>query len=188
VLILIGGVIGIASVELVLLMGGPRVFFSLARDGLLPRSWSKVHPRFGTPARTTIGTAVGVALVAGFGSLNFAGQITNVGTLFAFVLVCVGVVVLRYTKPDLPRPFKVPWNVGRFPVLAALGAVMCSLLALSLSKTTLILFFGWMGVGLMFYALYGIRKSHLHGHAGREPQAMREIDAEIVLEELPPSG
>ncbi|MFA5861363.1 MAG: amino acid permease [Candidatus Thermoplasmatota archaeon] len=185
-LIRIGAIIGIASVEMVLLMGGPRVFFALARDGLLPRSWSKVHEKFGTPSRTTIGTAVGVALVAGFGSLNFAGQVTNIGTLFAFVLVCIGVIVLRYKRPDLARPFKVPLNIGKFPILAAIGAVLCAGLALSLSTTTIILFFGWMGVGLMAYAAYGIRNSKLHGHVGRESAPLREMDAEIVLEEMPP--
>ena len=144
---------------MVLLMGGPRVFFSLARDGLLPKSWSAVHKKFGTPHKTTIGTAVGVALVAGFGSLNFAGQITNIGTLFAFVLVCLGVIVLRYTKPDLPRPFKVPLNVGRFPILAALGAVLCATLAISLSTRTITIFFGWMGLGLVVYSIYGIARA-----------------------------
>ena len=98
------------------------------------------------------------------------------------------VVVLRRREPDAPRPFKVPLNVGKFPVLAALGAVLCAALALSLSTNTIILFFLWMGLGLMVYSLYGIRKSHLHGHVGRGSPAMREIDAEITLEELPPSG
>ena len=79
-------------------------------------------------------------------------------------------------------------NVGKFPILAALGAILCAALAFSLSTTTIILFFLWMGVGLMVYSLYGIRKSHLHGHVGRGPARMPEIDAEIVLEELPPSG
>lgn len=187
-LIRIGAIVGIASVEMVLLMGGPRVFFALARDGLLPASWSKVHPKYGTPYKTTIGTGVGVALVAGFGSLNFAGQITNIGTLFAFVLVCIGVIVLRYKKPNLARPFRVPLNIGRFPVLAALGAILCAALAFSLHKVTIILFLMWMGLGLVFYAVYGIRKSKLYGHVGRGTKPMRETDAEIVLEEMPPSN
>src|SRR5581483_3290267 len=152
-LVRLGAVIGVASVEMVLLMGGPRVFFALARDGLLPKSWSAVHPRFGTPSRTTIGTGIAVALVAGFGTLGIAGQITNIGTLFAFVLVCIGVIVLRYTKPEMRRPFKVPLNIGRFPILAALGAVMCLALAFSLAPITILAFFAWMGLGLVIYAL-----------------------------------
>ncbi|MEA3201306.1 MAG: basic amino acid/polyamine antiporter, family [Thermoplasmata archaeon] len=187
-LIRIGAIVGIASVEMVLLLGGPRVFFALARDGLLPKSWSAVHGKFGTPHRTTVGVAIGVMLVAGFGTLQFAGQVTNVGTLFAFVCVCIGVVVLRYAKPDLPRPFKVPLNIGRFPVLAALGAVTCAMLALALSPMTLLLFVLWMGLGLVIYSLYGIRRSHLFGHVGREEKPLAPVDAEIVLEELPPSG
>jgi APA family basic amino acid/polyamine antiporter len=184
-LIRIGAIIGIASVEMVLLMGGPRVFFALARDGLLPRSWSAVHKKFGTPYKTTIGTAVGVTLFAGLGSLKLTGQITNIGTLYAFVCVCIGVVVLRYAKPDLKRPFKVPLNVGRFPILAALGAAMCATLAFSLSTATITVFFGWMGLGLLLYALYGIRKSKLFGHERDEDApAPLATDGEIVLEEI----
>ena len=180
-LIRIGAIVGIASVEMVLLMGGPRVFFALARDGLLPQSWAKVS-RFGTPARTTIGTAIGVALVAGFGSLNFAGEVTNIGTLFAFVLVCVGVVVLRYKKPNLPRPFKVPLNIGKFPVLAGVGAILCALLALSLSRATLLLFVAWMGLGLIAYSLYGIRKSKLYAAQLAAGNAPRPADPAVVEE------
>jgi basic amino acid/polyamine antiporter, APA family len=189
-LIRVGALIGIASVEMVLLLGGPRVFFALARDGLLPESWSAVHKRFGTPHKTTIGVAVGVALVAGFGSLSFAGQVTNIGTLFAFVCVCIGVVVLRYTKPDLPRPFRVPFSIGRFPILAAVGALACAALAFALAPVTILLFFAWMGLGLLVYAAYGIRKSRLFGHVGRRADAppLPPVDAEIVLEEVPPSG
>jgi APA family basic amino acid/polyamine antiporter len=185
-LIRFGAVVGIASVLMVLLMGGPRVFFALARDGMLPQSWSKVHEKFGTPARTTIGTGLAVSLVAGFGTLGLAGQLTNIGTLFAFILVCIGVILLRYKKPDLVRPFKVPLNIGRFPILAALGAVMCTALFFSLAPITILGFFGWMGLGLMIYAVYGIRKSKLFGHVGRGESAksLPTGDAEIVLEEV----
>ena len=184
-LIRFGAIIGIASVLMVLLMGGPRVFFALARDGLLPASWSAVHKRFGTPYKTTIGTGIAVAFVAGFGSLGLAGQLTNIGTLFAFILVCVGVIRLRYTKPDLERPFKVPLNIGRFPILAALGAVLCTALMFSLSTVTILGFFAWMGLGLCVYAIYGIRKSRLFGHVGRDGATpVREVDADIVLEEV----
>jgi APA family basic amino acid/polyamine antiporter len=184
-LIRVGALIGIASVEMVLLLGGPRVFFALARDGLLPESWSAVHKKFGTPHKTTIGVAVGVAIVAGFGSLSFAGQVTNIGTLFAFVLVCVGVIVLRYTKPNLERPFRVPLNIGRFPILAAIGAVACAALALALSKMTLLLFALWMGLGLIVYSIYGIRNSKLHGHVGRGERPLETTDVDIALEPMP---
>ena len=180
-LIRVGAIIGITSVLMVLLLGGPRVFFALARDGLLPQSWSKVS-KFGTPARTTIGTGIGVALFAGFGTLGIAGRLTNIGTAFAFALVCVSVVVLRYTKPDLNRPFKVPLNIGRFPILAALGAVLCFGLMMSTGRATIVAFFGWMGLGLMFYALYGIRKSKLFGHVGRGTDASAPAPADGVEE------
>ena len=166
-LIRAGAIIGITSVLMVLLMGGPRVFFALARDGLLPRSWSKVHPKYGTPHRTTIGTAVGVAAFAGFGTLGAASELTNIGTLYAFSLVCLGVVILRYTKPNLHRPFKVPLSIGKFPWLAALGTVLCIGLMASLDLISQTVFFLWMGMGLMVYAVYGIRKSKLFGHVGR---------------------
>jgi basic amino acid/polyamine antiporter, APA family len=175
-----GAIIGTGSVLMVLLLGGPRVFFALARDGLLPQSWSKVHPKYGTPYRTTIGTGVAVALFAGFGTLGAAGALTNIGTLFAFAMVCIGVIILRYTKPDLERPFRVPLSIGRFPILAAIGAVMCFALMASLARSTIIEFFGWMGIGLMIYALYGIRKSKLFGHVGRSgahpSEAVGDVD------------
>jgi APA family basic amino acid/polyamine antiporter len=186
-LIRAGAIIGITSVLMVLLMGGPRVFFALARDGLLPKSWSKVHEKFGTPARTTIGTGLAVALVAGFGTLGLAGQLTNIGTLYAFTLVCIGVIVLRYTKPHLERPFRVPLSIGRFPILALLGAILCVGLMVSLDPLTILGFFGWMGLGLMVYAVYGIRKSKLFGHVGRDgrdPRPLPQADSEIVLEEV----
>ena len=184
-LIRFGAIIGIASVLMVLLMGGPRVFFALARDGLLPASWSAVHPKYGTPYKTTIGTGIAVAFVAGFGTLGIAGQLTNIGTLFAFILVCVGVIVLRYTKPNLERPFRVPLNIGRFPILAALGAVLCTALMFSLDPITILGFFAWMGLGLMAYAAYGIRKSKLFGHVGRTgAKPLREVDADVTLEEV----
>jgi basic amino acid/polyamine antiporter, APA family len=173
-LIRFGAIIGITSVVMVLLMGGPRVFFALARDGLLPPSWAKVHPRFGTPARATIGTGISVALVAGFGTLQFAGQITNIGTLYAFALVCLGVIVLRYARPDLARPFKVPLNIGRFPILALLGMLTCVGLMASLAVGTILVFLAWMGIGLVIYSLYGIRKSRLFGHVGRVEESTGE--------------
>lgn len=171
-MIRVGAIVGITSVLMVLLMGGPRVFFALARDGLLPASWSRVHPRFGTPYRTTIGTGVSVALAAGFGTLGLAGQLTNIGTLYAFILVCVGVIVLRYKRADLARPFRMPLSIGRFPILALIGAVMCIALMFSLSMTTILGFFAWMGLGLIFYSLYGIRSSKLFGHMGRGEKTM----------------
>ncbi|MHB8604374.1 MAG: amino acid permease [Thermoplasmatota archaeon] len=153
-----GAVAGITSVLLVLLLGAPRIFMSLARDGLLPPALSKVHKKHGTPHVATIVTGVAVALAAGFLPLANASQITNVGTLFAFALVCVGVVVLRRSRPDLERPFKVPLS----PTLPILGAIGSLYLAYNLGTITLIIFFMWMGVGLVLYSLYGIHKSALN--------------------------
>jgi len=177
-----GAIVGITSVLMVLLMGGPRVFFALARDGLLPESWSTVHPKFGTPYKTTIGTGLSVGVFAGFGTLGAASALTNIGTLFAFTMVCLSVVILRYTKPELERPFRVPLTIGRFPLPAALGVVLCIGLMASLSRSTIIEFFGWMGLGLILFSVYGIRKSKLFGHIGRDdsPDKARSLDTEAA--------
>ncbi len=152
-----GALAGITSVLLVLLLGGPRVFFALARDGLLPESMAKVHPKHGTPYVTTAITGISVAAVAGFLPLGVVAQLTNIGTLFAFMLVCASVFVLRIRRPDLERPFKVP--MGK--TVAVLGVLACLVLIFSLNPLTHSGFLAWMGFGLMIYALYGIRKSKL---------------------------
>jgi APA family basic amino acid/polyamine antiporter len=156
-----GAVAGITSVLLVMLMSQPRIFFSMSRDRLLPPGVSKVHPRFGTPYITTIITCVTVAAFAGFTNIQAAGEMTSIGTLFAFVVVCAAVLVLRRRRPDAKRPFRVPFG----PVFPILGIMSCAYLMLSLPVITWIRFLGWLDLGMIIYWLYGRKKSVLVNEA-----------------------
>jgi APA family basic amino acid/polyamine antiporter len=155
-----GALAGLTSVLLVFQLGQPRIFMAMARDGLLPKYFARIHPRFRTPHITTIWTGVivgGVAMVTDIGSLS---DLTNIGTLFAFILVCLGVLVLRRTDRDRPRPFRVPL-VPLFPIL---GVLFCAALMLSLPIETWVRFIGWLIIGLAIYFLYSVRHSRLrHG-------------------------
>jgi APA family basic amino acid/polyamine antiporter len=152
-----GAVAGITSVLLVMLMSQPRIFFSMSRDGLFPAAVSKVHPRFRTPYITTIITGVIVAVVAGFTPIQVVGEMTSIGTLFAFVIVCAAVMVLRVKRPDAHRPFKV-WGGPVFPIL---GTVLCFYLMLSLSVMTWVRFLVWLDIGMLIYWFYGRTHSPL---------------------------
>jgi APA family basic amino acid/polyamine antiporter len=159
-LISAGALAGLTSVLLVFQLGQPRIFMAMARDGLLPRYFARIHPRFRTPHITTIWTGIvvgGVAMLTDIGSL---ADLTNIGTLFAFALVCSGVLVLRRKDPTRPRPFRVPF----VPVFPILGVLFCGLLMLSLPIETWIRFFIWLAIGLAIYFFYSVRHSHLrHG-------------------------
>jgi APA family basic amino acid/polyamine antiporter len=152
-----GAVAGITSVLLVMLMSQPRIFFSMSRDQLLPAGVSKVHPRFRTPYITTIITCVIVAIVAGFVPINILGEMTSIGTLFAFVVVSLAVMVLRAKRPDAHRPFKVPFG----PVIPSLGVLSCVYLMVSLSVMTWVRFLGWLDLGMVIYWFYGRTHSPL---------------------------
>jgi APA family basic amino acid/polyamine antiporter len=164
-----GAVAGITSVLLVMLMSQPRIFFSMSRDQLLPAGVSKVHPRFKTPYITTIITGVVVAIVAGFTEIQEVGEMTSIGTLFAFVVVSLAVIVLRIKRPDARRPFKVAggWTI---PVL---GVLSCLYLMLSLSTITWVRFLVWLDIGLLIYWFYGRTHSTLRDplEGGRTPAA-----------------
>jgi APA family basic amino acid/polyamine antiporter len=149
-----GAVAGITSVLLVMLMSQPRIFFAMSRDGLLPRGVSKVHPRFGTPYITTIITCVVVAIIAGLTQIQVVGEMTSIGTLFAFVVVCAAVLMLRISRPDAVRPFRVPFG----PVFPILGIASCAYLMLSLPVITWVRFLVWLNIGLLIYWFYG--RSH----------------------------
>ncbi|MEY2559932.1 MAG: basic amino acid/polyamine antiporter, family, partial [Verrucomicrobiota bacterium] len=156
-LISAGALAGLTSVLLVFQLGQPRIFMAMARDGLLPKYFARIHPRFRTPHVTTIWTGIvvgGVAMITDIGSLS---DLTNIGTLFAFVLVCLGVIVLRRTDPNRRRPFRVPM-VPLFPIL---GVFFCVALMLSLPIETWIRFFVWLIIGLIIYFLYSVRHSRL---------------------------
>lgn len=157
----VGALAGITSVLLVLLLAQPRILFSMSRDGLLPPALSRVHPRFRTPYLTTIATGSIVALASALTPINVVAELCSIGTLFAFMIVSAGVIVLRRTRPDLPRPFRVPL----FPVVPALGVVLCGYLMASLPLATWIRFGVWLVLGLLVYAGYSYRSSKLNGVA-----------------------
>jgi APA family basic amino acid/polyamine antiporter len=161
-----GAVAGITSVLLVMLMSQPRIFFSMSRDQLLPAGVSKVHPRFRTPYITTIITCVIVALVAGFVPIQILGEMTSIGTLFAFVIVSVAVPVLRAKRPEVKRPFRVPFG----SVIPVLGALSCLYLMVSLSVMTWVRFLVWLDLGMLIYWFYGRTHSSL---VNRAEAAMR---------------
>jgi len=160
----IGAILGLASVVLVMLMGQPRIFFSMSRDGLLPAIFGKVHPKFQTPYVTTIVTGIVAAAVAGFFPIALLGELVSIGTLLAFVIVCVGVMVLRYARPNIPRPFRTPL----VPFVPLLGILICGYMMSSLPGDTWIRLIVWMLAGLAIYFLYGIRNSRV-GNAAPVP-------------------
>jgi len=163
-----GAVAGITSVLLVMLMSQPRIFFAMSRDGLLPKGVSVVHPRFGTPYITTIITCVIVAIVAGLTQIQVVGEMTSIGTLFAFVVVCAAVLILRIQRPEAHRPFRVPGGAA-FPVL---GILSCLWLMLNLPVITWVRFLVWLDIGIFIYWFYGRIHSPL---ADRAEQARRPI-------------
>ncbi|MBI4482621.1 MAG: amino acid permease [Acidobacteria bacterium] len=164
-IIAFGSVVAHTAVLLVFQLGQPRIFFSMARDGLLPESFAAVHPRFRTPHVTTIWTGVVVAAFAMFASIDEMVDLTNIGTLFAFVLVCAGVIVLRYREAEAERPFRCPLADWRFPLVPLLGIGSCLYLMLGLPLVTWARFGIWLVVGLTIYLLY----SRAHSVLGRHP-------------------
>jgi APA family basic amino acid/polyamine antiporter len=151
----LGAIAGLSSTMLVMLLGQPRIFYSMSRDGLLPRVFGAVHPRFKTPYVTTAITGVVVALVAGLFPIATLTQLTAMGTLLAFVMVSAGVWVLRRTAPDLARPFKTPW----MPWVPILGALICLAQMAGLPGTTWLRLLIWLAVGMAVYFFYGRRSA-----------------------------
>lgn len=163
-LISFGAAVGLTTVCMILLLGQSRVFFAMSRDGLLPRFFSRVHPRFGTPYRSTVLLGAVVAVVAGFVSLSELAELVNIGTLFAFVVVALGVVLLRRNRPDLPRAFRAPL----VPLLPSASVLASLWLMLNLPAETWARFGAWMALGGVLYAVYGRRRSRLR--RGEEPR------------------
>ena len=149
--------LGLTSVVLVLLMGQPRIFFSMSRDGLLPAVFSRTHPRFRTPYITTIVTGAVVAVVAALAPISILGELVSIGTLSAFIIVCLGVWMLRSVHPEIDRPFKTPL----VPLVPILGALACLYLMVGLPFDTWLRLVVWMAIGFVIYFGYGRRHSHI---------------------------
>ena len=171
-IIALGAVIAMGSVLLVFQMGQPRIFFSMARDGLLPPFMAKVHPKYRTPWVGTIITGTFVASIAAFANIAEVVDLTNIGTLFAFVLVSFGVIVLRRVEPNRPRPFRVPGA----PYTPLISVVACFYLMWQLPTITWIRFGIWLALGLVIYFLYG------YGHS------VLRTGRRVVVDQLPPGG
>jgi basic amino acid/polyamine antiporter, APA family len=172
-IVALGAVVSMAAVLLVFQYGQPRIFFAMARDGLLPHWASKVHGKYRTPYITTILTGVFVALWSLIGDAGETYDLTNIGTLFAFTLVCIGVIVLRYTDPARPRPFRVPFVHG----VGIVGAALCVFVMRGLPSLAWVRFGWWLVIGLVLYVLYG------YGHS-----TLRRSARPVPVEPPPPIG
>jgi len=154
----LGALMGMISSLLVYQLGQARIWFAMSRDGLLPKTFSRVHPRHQTPHVSTWVAGVVVGLVAGVWDIGELAELSNIGTLFAFALVCAAVMVLRKTRPDLPRGFRVPAS----PLVPLLGILSCGVLMISLPLLTWVRFFIWLAIGLCIYFIYSRKRSALH--------------------------
>ncbi len=157
----VGAVAGLASVVLVMLMGQPRIFYAMSRDGLLPAMFGKIHPKYNTPYVTTILTGVVAAIIAGIFPIGLLGELVSIGTLLAFTIVCAGIIILRRSNPDLQRPFKTPF----VPLIPILGILICGYMMVNLGFDTWLRLIIWMGIGVLIYFTYGIKHSKLRKEA-----------------------
>jgi APA family basic amino acid/polyamine antiporter len=149
---------GFSSVILVMLLGQSRVFYSMSKDGLIPKMFSELHPKYKTPYKANLFILILVGLFAAFIPGDIVGDMTSIGTLFAFMLVCVAVIILRKTDPDLPRQFKTPW----VPVVPILGVLICGAMIFGLGWTNWLRLFGWLALGFIIYFGYSKRNSYLN--------------------------
>ena len=160
-LIKIGAIAGLSSVILVMMLGQPRIFYTMSKDGLLPPVFAAVHPRFRTPWLATILTGSAATLIAGLFPIGLLGELVSIGTLLAFAIVCIGVFVLRFTDPKIERPFRTPV----FWLVSPLGALFCFWLMSGLPPDTWARLIVWMAIGMLVYFLYGRRHSKVQNRA-----------------------
>ena len=153
----IGALIGLSSVVLVMIIGQPRIFMIMARDGLLPEVFTRIHPKYRTPHINTVITGIGIALLAAVFPLDVLGELTSMGTLIAFAAVCGGVLILRRTQPDLPRPFRIPFAW----IICLAGIASCMTLLSTMTRHNWMLMIAWTAIGFLIYGAYGYRHSRL---------------------------
>jgi APA family basic amino acid/polyamine antiporter len=163
---------GLFSTMLVQMLAQTRIFYSMSRDGLLPALFGKIHPRFRTPYLSTMLTGIVIAVAAGLLPITLLGQLVSIGTLLAFVLVCIGVVMLRRTAPDLERPFRTPW----VPVVPTLGALICLAQMIGLPIQTWLRLLIWLAGGLVIYFAY----SRHRAVAARFQRATPELETAVA--------
>jgi basic amino acid/polyamine antiporter, APA family len=162
-IIKIAAIAGLSSVILVMMLGQPRIFYAMSKDGLLPSRFARIHPRFKTPYYSTILTGSVAFILAGILPINILGELVSIGTLLAFAIVCIGIIFLRVKRPDLKRPFKTPF----VPLVPILGALICIVQMASLPLDTWLRLIIWMAIGIAIYFTYGVKNS-----------AMRKVNAE----------
>jgi len=156
-IIKIAAIAGLSSVILVMMLGQPRIFYAMAKDGLLPPRFAKIHTKFRTPYFSTVITGIAACILAGILPINILGELVSIGTLLAFVIVCVGIIFLRYKRPELKRPFKTPL----VPLVPILGASICLLQMYSLPFDTWLRLIIWMAIGMVIYFTYSVHHSEL---------------------------
>jgi APA family basic amino acid/polyamine antiporter len=167
-IIKIAAIAGLSSVILVMMLGQPRIFYSMSKDGLLPPQFSKIHSRFKTPYFSTIITGSVAFILAGLLPINILGELVSIGTLLAFAIVCIGVIFLRYKRPDLKRPFRTPF----VPLIPVLGASICLIQMFALPFDTWLRLIIWMAIGILIYFTYSIHNSELRK---QPPQSKEDI-------------
>jgi APA family basic amino acid/polyamine antiporter len=159
-----GALFGLTSVIITMIIPQARIWLTMSTDGLLPKFFGAVHPKFRTPHIATLITGFCAATLAGLLPIGILGELVSIGTLIAFIVVCLGVLVLRYTRPELPRPFRVKWVW----FTALMGVLFCSVMAASLPNATWLRLAIWSVFGILFYCFYGYRNSRLR-RAGVPP-------------------
>ena len=163
----IAAIAGLSSVILVMLLGQPRIFFTMAKDGLLPPVFSKVHPKFKTPYISTIVTGSVAMIIAGILPISILGELVSIGTLLAFIIVCISVLVLRKRRPEIHRPFRTPW----VPLVPILGAGICFLQMAALPLDTWLRLIVWMAIGFFIYFFYGVKHSKVREEIRNSPKS-----------------